>query len=465
MADASGLALPPTAKSVWMNPVLRTWLISLRPWSLPASIVPCAVTGALLHVHSDADLYDPGYCLSLLTIVSLHAAANLFNTYFDYRTGCDTKESSSDRALVDGHVTPGTVFNSAVGLSAVGVVAGLAIMALRGSAVLWLLAGGVALTVGYSAGRASLKRLGLGDVVIFLMFGPMLFAGVSVSTIGSTPGLVLAYSVPLGLQTVAVLHGNNARDLAADKKAGVRTVAQMIGAGNMLRYHNALMVGSYACVLLLALVGPFLFSMSEDGPAGWRQVWVLLAGPWAVHLSRRYSHNHLVDMPQYIAQHNLLFGVLLCGALSKPAFAARVLLGCLFYLGGVNSILVWNYISALAHMKVTNVFPGVPERVSRLLLGVATGGQLVCSLLFMLGFETVLMARLLILFLVGVTVFVHDIWTIEDDVPAHDATASASKVAKRTIPNFPTEFDSEFVHFFKNVGMVGGLVLYVELFR
>ena len=28
---------------------------------------------------------------------------------------------------------------------------------------------------------------------------------------------------------------------------------------------------------------------------------------------------------------------------------------------------------------------------------------------------------------------------------------------------FPTEFDNEFVHFFKNVGMIGGLVLYLEI--
>jgi hypothetical protein len=35
--------------------------------------------------------------------------------------------------------------------------------------------------------------------------------------------------------------------------------------------------------------------------------------------------------------------------------------------------------------------------------------------------------------------------------------------ADRSIAIFPTEFDNEFVHFFKNVGMIGGLVLYLEL--
>ena len=31
------------------------------------------------------------------------------------------------------------------------------------------------------------------------------------------------------------------------------------------------------------------------------------------------------------------------------------------------------------------------------------------------------------------------------------------------MPIFPTEFDNEFVHFFKNVGMIGGMMLFVTL--
>ena len=42
--------------------------------------------------------------------------------------------------------------------------------------------------------------------------------------------------------------------------------------------------------------------------------------------------------PQKTAQHNLLFGALLIGALSPPRFFARLMLGCLFYLGGFNNV-------------------------------------------------------------------------------------------------------------------------------
>ena len=82
----------------------------------------------------------------------------------------------------------------------------------------------------------------------------------------------------------------------------------------------------------------------------------------------------------------------------------------------------------------------------------------------------------------------HDFWTLEDEEDAEpgetaarpDSVAQASignatkaamvggsnsgkvapTVANRSVANFPTEFDNEFVHFFKNFGIIGGLALY-----
>ena len=73
----------------------------------------------------------------------------------------------------------------------------------------------------------------------------------------------------------------------------------------------------------------------------------------------------------------------------------------------------------------------------------------------MLGVHELLMARVLLVFVIPVTFMVHDIWTIEQDTPVSGLSRSVSTaVARRDIPNFPSEFDNEFVHFFKNVGMV-----------
>ncbi len=86
--------------------------------------------------------------------------------------------------------------------------------------------------------------------------------------------------------------------------------------------------------------------------------------------------------------------------------------------------------------------------------------QTVASLLFILGIDTYRMAILLVLFLVPVTVFVHDFWTILDDSPPTYGSGG-----RNTVPTFWREFDSEFVGFFKNVGMIGGLLVYIDMYE
>jgi uncharacterized membrane protein YphA (DoxX/SURF4 family) len=259
-----------------------------------------------------------------------------------------------------------------------------------------------------------------------------------------------------------------ARDVKEDAKGGIKTVAMMLGPAKALQYQQALMGGAYLLVLLLML----LFGTSI------KQLYVFLCVPWAIYTTRRFDANLFVELPQSVAQHNLLFASILTATLSEPLFVARVLLACLYYLGGVNNILCWNYNVKLATMKLRNLIPSLNDTICTVCFASAVGGQLVTSLLFMLGFRTVLMARLLLAFVIPVTFLVHDLWTIEDETAINAITTASGAgdaeekkplnkevqhPADRTIPNFPSEFDNEFVHFFKNVGMIGGLVMFLEL--
>jgi len=95
--------------------------------------------------------------------------------------------------------------------------------------------------------------------------------------------------------------------------------------------------------------------------------------------------------------------------------------------------------------------------------------QICASVMFILGLNAQLMARILLGWLLCITVTVHNFWTITDDsVPGYMLTTARSlkKGAKPTrpvgIPTFPTKYDNEFVHFFKNVCTLGGFVLFIE---
>jgi 1,4-dihydroxy-2-naphthoate polyprenyltransferase len=512
-APAADAAAPTTTQSAWMHPVVRAWLVSLRPWSFPASLGPVALAGAVLHrppaaAAAPLPLLTLEYVLCFVVVLSFHAAANLFNTYYDFRSGADTKAAADDRGLVDGTVSPATVFRSACACLAAGAGAAAFLAAHIGPALLVVVVPAAALCFFYTADPFSLKRYALGDLTIFLMFGPLLMTGVNLAVAGPAAAAhgpaVLCYSVPVGLLTVAILHANNARDVAADRAAGITTLAMKLGDAHALRFHCALFAAAYGSVAALVVFGvpPSSAATSSSSTAAataaassgandvWtlgttvlppavsaafagaattpRQLLVFLCVPWALYVTRCFRAGVMGQLPQRIAQHNLVFCTLLVMGLSEPMFLARVLIGCLFYLGGVNNIIMWSYNIHMVVMKLGNVWGApIPRSLAQFLFASAAVFQLVVSVLFMLGVQPLLMAQLLLVWIVPVTFAVHDMWTIEHDCPAHVVPKGVPpypSFAQRTVAIFPTEFDNEFVHFFKNVQIIGGLCLYCEVF-
>ena len=449
---------PTTKMSAWMNSSIRNWLIALRPWSFPASIVPIALTGALMYREPSPidggvtmNLYTLNYVLCFVIVLSLHAAANLTNTFYDFKNGVDTAKDADDRALVDNTVTPDTVFCTAMGCFLVGLGSAAKLATTAPTQTGYVALSGALLAFFYTANPLSLKGMGLGDVIIFLCFGPLLMSGVSMACCGVIHESVQYYSVPIGLLTVDIVHINNMRDVDADKRAGLKTVAMFLGIRGSYVYHCLLQFVSYGMIIHKASADDNLMLYI-----------VLLCGPWGLYTTRRAKRGLFHELPQRVAQHNLMFGTLVVCALSERLFFGRLMLACLYYLGGVNNIIMWTYNIELVHMKWANIFPFSPKWLSKIMFFAAIVLQLIPSILFILGFETKLMAQILLLFICPITFIVHDLWTIENENPAHEFQNS-DNVVSRAVPIFPTEFDNEFVHFFKNVGMIGGLAVFLMI--
>jgi 1,4-dihydroxy-2-naphthoate octaprenyltransferase len=72
-----------------------------------------------------------------------------------------------------------------------------------------------------------------------------------------------------------VLHGNNFRDIAEDRRSGYVTVAQMLGPRGSGLYYLALVAGAYLATLALVLVGSLAAWCLLAGlslPLAWRNV-------------------------------------------------------------------------------------------------------------------------------------------------------------------------------------------------
>ena len=200
------------------------WMIAVRPWSFPASAMPVIVTVAFL--------FWKGYMISwgfavwaLLNIIVFHAAGNTWSDYFDFKKKVDADDTFGAKTLTTGMFEPKEIKRLALGLTAVAVAGGLALMALTGLPLLWIGIGGVICTLLYPM----LKYNALGDLVILLAYAFLPTLGTSFVVTGALIPSVLIIALPLGLITDGILHSNNTRDLETDARAGIKTMAMSLG--------------------------------------------------------------------------------------------------------------------------------------------------------------------------------------------------------------------------------------------
>lgn len=282
----------------------RAWLLTLRAFSFPATIVPVllALVVVLASPMTVTWWTVPVYLLAALLF---HAATNVLNDYYDYRHGVDREDDRDPtHAITQGHATPRFMFVSGHLYFVAALILGLGLAGLRGTD--FLVAGlvGAAGSYFYTAGRLSLKYRALGDLTVFVMMGPALVV-LGVWTFAGQPSLAGALaSLPVALLVTLILHGNNYRDIGVDRRAGVTTLAGLLGERAARRLFTILLLGSYLSAAVLAAVGV----------VPWWSLLAFASAPAAWQLERRVRQStdagELVDLPMRCAMLHLQFGVL-----------------------------------------------------------------------------------------------------------------------------------------------------------
>ncbi len=211
--------------------------------------------------------------LALVVALALQVAVNYANDYSDGTRGTDADRVGPMRLVGSGAATPRQVRGAALIAFAVAGVAGLVLAALSSW---WLVAVGavcMAAAWTYTGGPLPYGYRALGEVFVFVFFGPVAVVGTTYVQTGTLPGLAFAVSVPVGLLIVAILVVNNLRDIAGDEVAGKRTLAVVLGDRGTRVVFVGLFVVAFAVVLAVGIARP------------WALV-ALLAVPLAVPPSR-----------------------------------------------------------------------------------------------------------------------------------------------------------------------------------
>ncbi|XP_054165438.1 ubiA prenyltransferase domain-containing protein 1 homolog [Oppia nitens] len=285
------------------------YLVALRPWSFSASSTP-VLLGTVLAYKATDSFSLVTLIATLLTVVSVHAAGNLVNTYCDFMKGIDSKRRADDRTLVDSILKPEEVVNLGV-LSYIMGCIGFVIVVFVSPARMELLAvlyfGGLSFSFLYTGG-IGLKYIALGDIIIMVTFGPVAVLYAFVAQTGNLNMASLIYAIPLALNTEAILHSNNTRDIESDRRAGCMTLAVLIG-------HQL----SHILFALLLFIPYILFCVTSIQYSLWLLL-PLITIKSAFDLEKQFRGGNLRYLPRDMAKLNLYFGVfyLIACCLSNP---------------------------------------------------------------------------------------------------------------------------------------------------
>ena len=239
------------------------WLLAIRPKTLFAAVSPVLI-GTTMAV-GDGIQHLPTAFLCLLGALSIQIATNLANDYFDFKKGVDNSERVGPRrAMQAGLIKPSAMMSAIiVSFSFSAVIAYW--LFLRGGwpiAMIGIL--GILSGIFYTAGPKPLGYLGLGDIWVFIFFGPVAVAGTYYAqSLEINMAVVLAGFAP-GLISAGILTINNLRDMETDKKYGKKTLAVRFGREfAQTEYLTAILGAAFIPILIFLLIddhAPILMS-------------------------------------------------------------------------------------------------------------------------------------------------------------------------------------------------------------
>ena len=247
---------PGSVEAGRVDPITR-WIVVSRAAVLPMTVVSGLVAALLAVGHPGLDWR--WLALAVVGIMLAHVANNLMNDLYDAQAGSDT--AGYPRALYAPHpVLSGLVTKRTLVLAILLInAADLAIMAVltiaRGWPVTAFALAGFVLSVAYTAPPLRLKKRGLGEPDVLVVWGPLMVGGTYYAATGTIGWPVLLASLPYGLLCTTVLMGKHIDKIPYDAPLGIRTLPVRLGKHRARVVTLGMMAGFYVLVGICVIVG------------------------------------------------------------------------------------------------------------------------------------------------------------------------------------------------------------------
>jgi len=283
---------------------LRSWLWAIRPFTLPASVVPILVGTALAFRDGQFDGWR--FVLTLLGSMLVQVGTNLVDEFTDHeKVGSQGKLLAPYKVIALGLLSPQAVRAGALLSFAVATGIGLYLVLITSWALLLCCAVSLLVAYSYSAGPMPLGNVGLGQPLVFIFMGLLMVMAAYYVQTGMLTGQAWCAVLPVACLVTAILVVNDLRDIDEDRQTGKITPVSRFGTRFGLWTFQLLVAGAYLSVLIWVAVRLAVFPM----------LLVLLALPQAYATIRLIrSGDTRAQLSQALrrsAQLHLQFGILL----------------------------------------------------------------------------------------------------------------------------------------------------------
>jgi 1,4-dihydroxy-2-naphthoate polyprenyltransferase len=246
-----------------VKPILsRGWLF-LRATRLPflsATFVPVALGVAVAALHGEWHWWLA--ILTLIAAASVHLGLNVANDVFDTLSGADqanvtpTQFSGGSRVILYGLMSMRQMVLMMLGFYAVGAGIGLFLAVTRGFwPLVWIGAAGLFISIFYTAPPFRFVHRGLGELMVFLGFGPIMTIGAYYVQARAWSWEAIYASLPVGILIALVLYVNEVPDRPGDSAAGKRTLPVRLSKEAVIAAYDLAVAAAFGLIFGGAIFG------------------------------------------------------------------------------------------------------------------------------------------------------------------------------------------------------------------
>ena len=266
-----------------IDPVTR-WIVLTR-----AAVVPMTFTAGifagLLAWWNAADTNVGLWAIAAIGLVLAHVANNLMNDLFDLEVGTDSgtypRALYAPHPVLSGMITKRGLLAAAFVVNLADLVIMLYLFTQRGWPIVAFAIGGLVLSVAYTAPPLRLKRHGLGEPTVLVVWGPLMVGGTYYAATGSIPAEIVVASLPYALLCTSVLMGKHIDKIPWDERDGTHTLPVILGDRAARVITQGMLASFYLLVGVLIVLGtlPLLAAIVVLAVPKLVQAWRALARP------------------------------------------------------------------------------------------------------------------------------------------------------------------------------------------